>query len=149
MLIGIILSVAVFSTDGGREAQVEREARRLQALLALAGEEAVLTRHLLAARIRPDGYRFEIRTDDSWQPLQGVAALRQHRFPDGMTVRLLQNDLPVALDDSGNPARILFLPTGETTPFVMQLGWALEDFTLQLTGGESGELRLEWATEGI
>ena len=147
MLIGIILSVAVLSTGGGREQQVEKAARRMQALFTLASEEAVLTRRLLAARIRPNGYRFEVQSEDKWLPLQGIAALRQRDFPEDMTVRLLQDDLPVPLDDSENPARILFLPTGEITPFVMELGWAFEDFNLRLVGEESGELRLEWSPQ--
>ncbi len=143
MLIGIVLSVAVLSAGGGREQKVEEEARRLVALFTLAQEEAVLTRRELAARIRPDGYEFEVREGDRWLPLQNVAALRPRRFPEEMTVRLLQDDLPVPLDDAENVARILFTSAGESVDFVLELGWAFEDFTYRITGDATGALTIE------
>lgn len=148
MLIGIILSVAVLGTGGDRAALAETEARRMLALFRLAQEEAILGRRELAARILPDGYEFQVREDDHWLPLQGIAVLRPRRLPGDLTIRLRQDDLPVPLDDTEKPARILFTASGETIPFVLELGWAFESPRWRLRGEASGELRLDALDDG-
>ena len=143
MLIGIILSVALFATGGDRDALAETEARRMLALFRLAQEEAILNRRELAARILPDGYEFQVREGKTWLPVQGIAVLRPRRLPADLTLRLRQDDLPASLDDSEKPARILFTHSGETVPFVLDLGWAFDEPRWRLIGEASGELRLK------
>jgi general secretion pathway protein H len=144
VLIGIIFSFAVLSvgTDGRAEL-MERETRRLAALLDLAGEEAVLKGEEVAVRFEEDSYEFLVLTETGWVPLEGDDVLRTRMLPEGLYLKLELEDDPFKIGEKGNdnddgddetadkredegpPPQVFLLSSGEMTPFTATL-WARE-----------------------
>lgn len=170
VIIGVILSMAVLSVGGGRDDEVEEEARRLAALMELAGQEAILKTKELGVRFTPNGYQFmewiKANDDDEgrWQAFaDGV--LKNRELADGLEVELFdQEGLPVTLEieDSDEDEdedkdeemkkitpHILLLSSGERTPFELTIGVdkleaiGKEDIRYHLKGDMLGSLAVE------
>jgi general secretion pathway protein H len=129
-LIGIILSFAVLSIgDGGRQDRLKREAQRIQAVLSLAGEEAVLRSLELGVMVRRQGYAFALFDGDAWQPLADDEMFRDYPLADEMELSLFMDGLQVMLDaqatdKAGEPApQLLLFSSGERTPFELTLAY--------------------------
>jgi general secretion pathway protein H len=103
VLIGIIVSFAALSIGGSGEREVEQEARRLAALIGVAGEEAVLQSKEIGILFAQDGYRFQAgirqgltyawKDEDQKDPV-----LRPRKLPAGMSLELILDGLPVKLE---------------------------------------------------
>lgn len=130
VLIGIILSFAVLSIgDGGRQDRLKREAQRIQAVLSLAGEEAVLRSLELGVMVQRQGYAFAFFDGDAWQPLADDEMFRDYPLPEEMELSLFMDGLQVILDaqatdkaDEPSPQLLLF-SSGERTPFELTLAY--------------------------
>ena len=134
-LIGIMLSVVVLNIgDGGREKQMENEARRLAAVVKLARDEAVMMSQELALVIKDNQYDFQVLGEKKWQPLVDEQILTRHEFKDSLTMELEmeafdftpkrkkskdQND--DAVKDKDTDVRIYFLSSGEVQPFTLYI----------------------------
>lgn len=124
VLIGIITALAVINI-GPRENPAEREARRLAAVVAAAGREAVLEARELGLVVDARGYRFVRLDDNQWRAaaFEHDRQLGPHRLPEAVRLEIGTDDLPGARrpgdDDSDDGARphILILSSGEITPF--------------------------------
>ena len=67
VIIGIVLTFVTLSTGGGgRVEQMQREANRLAALLALAKEEAIMRGEQLALRVGENDYEFMTASRCAW-----------------------------------------------------------------------------------
>jgi general secretion pathway protein H len=153
VIIGIILTFAVLSIgDGGRRDRLEQEARRLQALLTLTGEEAVLRSLELGVVLKRQGYRFVAFDGEKWQPVAGDALLREHRLPESMALELFIDGLPVELsllpgegeeDEEGPLPQLLFFSSGERQPFELTVAYRDgEPLSYRLQGPLLGPLQL-------
>ena len=77
ILISIIVSFSVLSLDfAGPETLLKEESQRLQRLMVLAKEEAILQNKQLAVLIEKDGYRFQVLQDKKWQDINDDRILR-------------------------------------------------------------------------
>lgn len=76
VVIGIMLGLVSLSIAPDRQAQLKRDAERLEALFALAAEEAQLSSHAIAWRGDAKGYAFFRRDGDEWRPMPGDAQFR-------------------------------------------------------------------------
>lgn len=90
VIIGILATMFTLSvgiTSGDRD--LEREVDRLQALLTLASEDAVLQGRELGLRFYPDSYEFSALdpVEDRWEIVSGDPLLRERRL--GADVELL------------------------------------------------------------
>ena len=128
VLLGIILSFAMLSIgDGGRQDQLEREARRLHALFHLAGEEAVLQSREFGVQIKSGAYSFVHYSTDGWQDT-GDVMFRAYELPDTMKLQLFLDDNAVVLpvlderEDAPQP-QLLFFSSGERHPFELVLAY--------------------------
>ena len=126
VLLGLISSVAVLSVGGNNQArELENEVRRMHALLRLSAEEAVLQNQEYGFYIDNEGYDFLLYDDaaDSWSQLQGEV-LRQRQLPEWLTVELTRDNeakmLPVKDDSEEKKPLLLFLSSGESTPFKLR-----------------------------
>lgn len=168
-IIGITLSFATLSIggDGGAE-RLQREANRLQALMDIAKEDAVLFGAEIGLDLTRDGYRF-LRLDvDGWRVIKRTdTPLRPRKLPEDMTLRLLQREdedqavRPLApmgrQDDEGEGEdensddqqrndgprpEVLFLSSGTTLPFELVL--FAEDVAVRylFKGERSGKIRM-------
>jgi general secretion pathway protein H len=150
VIIGILLTMASISIGGGGEQrQLREEAQRLAALVALAGEEAVLKSQELLLAVEENGYAFLVEDDEGkWVPLDGSGALRPRELPEWM-------ELSVAVDEpltpppaegeeeqAAEPGQVWILSSGEMSPFTLTL--RLDDGSeYRLHGDLLGNLKLD------
>ena len=161
VLVGIIFSFAVLSIGGDDVAEaMERETRRLERLIVLAGEEAVLRSEEVAIHFSEDGYTFLLLQADGWQEPENDTLLRSRNLPAGIRMRLeVQGDPPrlgqgdkdkdkdkKTEDDKEHPVpQVFILSSGEMTPFSVTLEAEQSPLRYHLSASLLGEL--EWERE--
>lgn len=104
-IIGLITGLAALSVGQDQGRKVEEEARRLRALMDLAGQEAVLQSQELAVEIYSNGYRFlRLQVDQSgeqwqWQAIARDRIFRPRCLPIGITMALEMDGEKAELDE--------------------------------------------------
>ena len=125
VLIGVIFSFAMLSMGGDDLAKLmERETRRLETLLSLASDEAIIRGDELAIHFEDDGYEFMVLAAEGWQ-VADDGVLKSYQLPAGIELQLdVSGDLPVIgqepeQEQGGNtrPPQVFILSSGEMTPF--------------------------------
>jgi general secretion pathway protein H len=149
VILGVLVGVAALGLSGaGDDRRIEREARRLEALLRLACERAELGGREHGVHFATGGYAFSTFVGGAWQPIK-ASELAARELDQGLVLSFARDQrearLP-ALPDAEPQA--LCSPEGELTPFVVRIGlrdapaaWlveAQEDGTLALSRSESG-----------
>ncbi len=146
VIIGIVLTFVALSAGGdSRAEQLQREARRLAALLEMASEEAVLRSEQLAVRFAEDGYEFMVLQDRQWLPLSDDPSFGLRTLPEGIELRLELEDNPpptLVTEDSELP-QVFLLSSGEMTPFLVTLSAPESEQTFQVKASLLGQLELE------
>ena len=142
VILAITVSVAVVNFNlGGRDDQLEREARRLLQLQKLAADKAIFGAKQYGVRFTQRGYAFyslEEKQRDSeqsgdlvelvWRVVQGDKQLRQREWPEGVLVDVYVDGIAIALDAELDQAAEAqsddlkphwqFLSNGESLPSV-------------------------------
>jgi len=146
VIISIILTFVTLTAGGDpRAEELQREARRLAALLEMASEEAVISSQQLAVRFSEQGYEFMVLRGDGWLPLSEDPLLRQRELPEGIELRLeLEDNPPPSLisEDSDLP-QVFLLSSGEMTPFVVTLSAPQSERQFLVKATLLGQLELE------
>ncbi len=140
VIIGIVSSFAVLSTGlTARDKPLGKESQRLLALMQMASEESVLKTEELGLIVSNDSYHFVRYDQNAWQPLKDDL-YRERSLPDNLTLDLVLEGRPIVLDDPSQtdskataksdmkdakdkpkPPQILFLSSGEVSPFTLTL----------------------------
>jgi general secretion pathway protein H len=152
IIIGIITSMAVVSTRVlGGDHEMDREARRLAAVLGQAREDAMLEGRDVGLRLDAAGYDF-LRYDgrnERWEPASGDPLLRERLFPDGMSAGLWVESRSVQLRARGAtserepPApQVMVLASGDLVPFEVHLERAGTEETRIIAGLADGRIEL-------
>jgi general secretion pathway protein H len=129
VLIGIILTFVVGTVgDGGRGDRIKREAQRIIALVELVGEESVLQSRVIGLRFTEDSYEFMHYDGEQWSPVEGDGLLKRHKLDSSMQLQLQVEGYGIELsgetesgEESEMKPQIIFLPSGERTPFELSL----------------------------
>jgi len=125
VLISIIFTFAMLSFGGDDVAELmEQEVRRLETLVVLAADEAIMRGDELGIRFTEDGYEFMLLQQDGWQMPQNDRLLHAYSLPDVLALRLqLEGDAPVfpgqPTDDDAITPHVFILSSGEVTPFTV------------------------------
>lgn len=147
MIIGIILGAISLTLFDRRLDELKQQSRRLQAVIRLAVDEAVIRGQELGLLISEDGYEFLQLDDESWQAVD-IEASRQFQmqaFEDQLEVLVQVSGLygaqtiePLLEGIQGSQSepeqdgpesrelvvpQILMLSSSEVTPFVIRLGY--------------------------
>lgn len=122
VIIGTMASLAVLSIGGGdRSLQLEQEARRVHAVMRMAAEKAVFEGEEIGFVLTRAEYRF-VRFEPAsgaWSDLQ-EREYREHPLPVGFDFALeVDGDAPRLGATSGAQPSVLFLSSGEVTPFLL------------------------------
>ena len=152
IIIGIITSMAVVSTRVlGGDHEMDREARRLQAVLGQAREDAMLEGRDVGLRVDALGYdflRYEGRAE-RWETVTDDPLLRERLFPDGMSAGLWLESrrvqLPArSLPDERMPAspQIVVFASGDLVPFEVRLERAGTEETRAIAGHADGKVEI-------
>jgi general secretion pathway protein H len=154
VLIGVILTFAVLSVGNPQRDILEREARRLAALMELAGEEAVLQSREIGVSVKFDGYTFLTLNGEKWSPIEGDELLRARETPEGIRLELEVEGRSVFEDDSKDKKEnersepqtrpdVFLLSSGEISPgFEIAVRADTSDTYFRLTGEPTGALTL-------
>ncbi len=154
LLIGLASSYVVFNVFGTSEAdRLKQEATRLQVLIDMASDYAVLNQQELGLRIdqRDNFYQFMLLDeDDRWQLIEEEEIYQKRQLPEPFTFSLNLDDLPWLEEDQlfdrelfdeglsvsedaveiGNeedktlpPPQVLIMSSGEVTPFTLTFNY--------------------------
>ena len=155
VIIGIMIAAVTISITDRRQDNLKVEAQRLQALIKLAIDQAVINNREIGLLIEDDGYRFLEYNNDRWQQLTQRNSRRfaEWKLPEEVFARVqvagLYNDDadtvylankeddsfaqedPLAAEEEPKEPRpqILMLSSAEVTPFMIRLGWDFDDPT--------------------
>lgn len=149
-VIAVMSGLAVMQLGSrDRDRQLETEARRLQHMLELARNEAVLTATEWGLELDAESYRF-LRLDAEtrrWEPLE-TRPWSTHQLPAGIQTHLAIEDRsrgPDALStaDSGPSPDLLILSSGELTPFRIDLTPDWDAGSWQLSSDGFGDVAAE------
>lgn len=143
ILAVLAATVSLSLAGGGGERQLEREARRLAALVGYACEQAELTGHSIGLSFAGGGYAFSERTREDWLPYTD-GELRQRRWMAGLAAQLSREGVAVRLGESlPEQPQLACFASGELTPFHLELALADRGVGWRLDGEPDGTLTLE------
>lgn len=152
IILGLITGLAVLSVgDGGRDRELEEQARRFISLVELARQEVMLGGPELAVAVTQQGYQFlhEVEVDDgltAWLPVDRDRQLRPRDLaPEDLELELTLEGVDVRLEyrpEQPDPHVYLY-GTGEVTEFQLTLRDARDpDRVRVVTGDMAGRLQL-------
>jgi general secretion pathway protein H len=132
VIMGIVISLAVLSVGvTGRDAQLDEESRRIEGLVGMLHERALLEGRDFGLRIEPTGYGFVAyqAARDRWMPMDQEREFRHRELAKGLSFQLQLDAQTVVLKApdknlSSNAApgpQVAIAASGEGTPFRLTL----------------------------
>jgi general secretion pathway protein H len=133
VIMAVVISLAVLSIGTtGRDAQLDEESRRIEGLVDILHERALLEGRDFGLRIEPTGYGFVVYSADRdrWLPLSDEHEFRHRDLPKGVTFQLELDSVNVVLkpveqslssDDPPPAPQVAIAASGEGTPFRLTL----------------------------
>lgn len=141
LIIGIIASLAVIGGGDTGEQQQKRQNDRLQALIRLAMQEAVISDRQLALGLAEQEYAFYSWQQDAWQMIEQDAVFRRRKLPAGLQLALEFEQQLLALDEQlheHTSPQIYFLSSGEVTSAIIDIvdadSGSMLSFSLDMLG---------------
>jgi general secretion pathway protein H len=132
VIMAVVISLAVLSIGvTGRDAQLDEETRRLEGLVGLLHERALLEGRDFGLRIEPTAYEFVVYVPsrDRWERMNQEREFRHRELPKGLnfelqldsqTVVLKPVDKNLSTDQLPTP-QVAIAASGEGTPFRLTL----------------------------
>jgi general secretion pathway protein H len=132
VIMAVVISMAVLSIGvTGRDSQLDEETRRLEGLLGLLHERALLEGRDFGLRIEPSAYEFVVyvAARDLWQRMDQEHEFRHRDLPKGVSFQLQLDSQLVVLKPLDQKLSSAQMPTpqvavaasGEGTPFRLTL----------------------------
>ena len=149
LIIGVIASFAVLSiADRAQDDRLENEVRRLTELIRLGSDEAILLGIELGMRSDGESYEFVmIGEEGAWRGYETSGPLRPRKLPGGMKLEIVTEEFAApAAEEAELIPNILFLSSGELTPFKIRFSAEGATKVYQITGILTG--KVEMATLG-
>ena len=102
VIISILFTYTTLAIRGtSPEELIQTEAQRLDRLLQLATEEAILKGMEYGLEFKTSSYRFLVYAEESWQPLEADKLLRERMLPQNMEIELMIDAVDVVIEESG------------------------------------------------
>jgi len=142
-IIAVLASAITLSVNAvGAPRQVEREARRFEALLALACERAETSGRDVGVHLGANRYGFSLFLPGGWR-LETAGELREREMPRGLALDARRDGIVLELEAElpADPQLVCYA-SGELTPFALEVG-AAANVPRYLVRGES-DGSLEW-----
>ena len=128
VIMAVVISITALSVSAtGRDSQLDEESRRIEGLVGLLHERAVLEGRDFGLRIEPAAYEFVVydQRRDRWLMLDQEREFRHRELPKGITFQLQLDSQTVVIKpvdknlsngDPPNP-QVAIAASGEGTPF--------------------------------
>lgn len=148
VILTISITVVTLSVGYRDKTQIlEKEARRLFSVFEFATEYALLQSQELGFYVMPDQYQVLILGSKGWQPVENEKILTAHKLPDRLRLALSLEGSNISLKknpkDKVYEPQILFLSSGEMTPFLLRMTLTIKNmYEFSIQGTETGELTL-------
>ncbi len=128
LIITVVVSLTALTVNStGRDSQLDEESRRIEGLVGLLHERALLEGRDFGLRIEPAAYEFVVYDPrrDRWLMLDQEREFRHRELPKGVTFQLQLDSQTVVIKpidrnlSSGEPPRpqVAIAASGEGTPF--------------------------------
>jgi general secretion pathway protein H len=133
VIMAIVISFAILSVGTtGRDAQLDEESRRIEGLIGLLHERALLEGRDFGVRIEPAAYEFVVYDPrrDRWMMLAQESEFRRRNLPKGVSFQLELDsqivvikpiDRNLASDEAPPGPQVAIAASGEGTPFRLTL----------------------------
>ena len=133
VIMAIVISLAILSVGTtGRDTQLDEETRRIEGLVGMLHERALLEGRDFGLRIEPAAYEFVVYDPfrDRWMPLDQEQEFRHRDLPKGLSFQLQLDSQTVVIkpfdrnlpSDQPPPApQVAIAASGEGTPFRLTL----------------------------
>jgi general secretion pathway protein H len=133
VIIAIVVSLAVLSVGvTGRDAQLDEESRRIEGLVGLLHERALLEGRDFGLRIEPTAYEFVVyeQRRDRWMSFDQEHEFRRRQLPKGVSFQLELDsqvvvlkpiDRTLASDEPPPGPQVAIAASGDGTPFRLTL----------------------------
>ncbi|RFA31428.1 type II secretion system protein GspH [Alkalilimnicola ehrlichii] len=144
IIIGVIVSLTIMSIGDNRGEELQREARRLNAVIELAAEEAILRSQPIGIRFDYDRYAFKFLDGERWTDAEHDRFLRPHTLPEPLQLDLVVDGLAANNEEgSRDQPQILLLTSGEMTPFELVVSHPDLDERYLIVGSLDGRLEFQ------
>jgi general secretion pathway protein H len=149
VILSVIAATAVLSIGAlGTDEQIDRESRRLAALLQLATEEALFQGRDFGLYVEEDRYQFLAYSRDSqlWSASVGDRSFRERVMPEDLVLSLAVEEQDIVLEtvddvDEIRPQVAIF-SSGEMTPFELHMERRFSDIRYVVVGHADGTVEL-------
>ena len=132
LIIVVVISLTVLSVSAtGRDSQLDEESRRIEGLVGLLHERALLEGRDFGLRIEPAAYEFVVYDPrrDRWMMLDQEREFRHRELPKGIVFQLQLDSQTVVIKpvdknlSGGDPPgpQVAIAASGEGTPFKLIL----------------------------
>ena len=133
VIMAVVISLAVLSIGvTGRDAQLDEESRRIEGLVGLLHERALLEGRDFGMRIEPTAYEFVVYEPfrDRWLPMDQEREFRHRDLAKGLSMQLQLDSQNVVLkqidrhlsgDKTAPRPQLAIAASGEGTPFRLTL----------------------------
>lgn len=148
-IMGLLTSVVLPYLPGDKQDLLYEELDRFEARIAFAQTHAVLQSQDLGLAVEEGEYRFLQRVQAGWQVIEEEPLQRQ-KIPEFLQQQLFiegQEYIPEDLiDDEIPPPKVLFLSSGEMTPFSYRMALSEQNYS-GLEYDPLGEIKRETVNE--
>lgn len=117
VIAGIILGVVSLNAIPSERQAMRNDAQRIALLLQLARDEAIVRNRLVAFELAAGGYRFMLRENDEWRPIERDESLRERSFSRTPVTFTIEPPIP----QQDGRFRIVFGREPVDKPFLLKL----------------------------
>lgn len=122
LIIGLIVGVATLAIGNPAPGKLREESRRLEAVIGLAQEEAILQSRDFGLTFWQQGYAFHEYFEGKWRRVERDKTLRNYQLPEGMRLQLVLEGIDVVMSPvEPEKPQVFVLSSGEITPFRLRL----------------------------
>jgi general secretion pathway protein H len=155
VIMAIVISMAVLSIGvTGHDQQLDQESMRIEGLLSLLHDRALIEGRDFGMKVEPTGYEFVYYDTDRniWRLLDQEKEFRHRDLPKGLSFQLeldsqvvvLKPIDPNLIDNSApTPPQIAIAASGDASPFRLTLLRDQTDAHAAVTSDAMGKLSLE------
>lgn len=142
LIIGLIVGVTTLAITNPAPDKLREELRRLEAIIGLAQEEAILQSRDFGISFWQQGYSFHEYFEGKWRKVERDRTLRSYQLPEGMRLQLTLEGIDVVMSPvEPDKPQVFILSSGEMSPFRMRLKFLdLPAFYTELSADALGVL---------